>query len=215
VADLIDEFVHIFEKPNGLPPFHRTNHKFLILQGSNLVNVRSYKYPHFQKQEIERLIREMMETRLIQKKLQLVLFPSLLVRKKDGSWQFCIDYRALKAITNKNRFPIPSIDELLDEIHGTHLFSKLDFCSGYHRMRMHEANIHKTTFQTHEGHYEFLVMSFGLCNVPATFQATMNEIFQPYLWQFVIVFFDNILIYSKTLDEHLLHLRIIFLLFIN
>lgn len=118
-----------------------------------------------------------------------------------------LDYRAPNAITVKDHFPIPMIDELLDKLGSASWFSKLDLLHGYHQIRMHEPGVAKTAFQTHHGHYEFKVMSFGLCNTPSSFQATMNEIFRPYLSRFIIVFFDDILIYSHTLADHLIHLE--------
>ncbi|KAL4023163.1 hypothetical protein IC575_016913 [Cucumis melo] len=135
--------------------------------------------------------------------------PVLFVKKKDGSMRLCIDYRELNKVTVKNRYPLPRIDDLFDQLQGATVFSKIDLRSGYHQLRIKDGDVPKTAFRSRYGHYEFIVMSFGLTNALAVFMDLMNRVFREFLDTFVIVFIDDILIYSKTEAEHEEHLRIV------
>jgi hypothetical protein len=171
------------------------------------ITVQQYRYTHAQKTEQEHQCIEKLEHSIIHPSCSTFSVPVVLVKKSDSSWHFCVDYRTLNGRTVKDKFPIPMVEELLDELQGAALFTKLHLRSGYHQELMHPDNINKMTFHTHQGLFEFLMMPSGLMNMSATFQALMNKVPHPFMHCFVLVLFDDILIYNTSWAEHLHHVR--------
>jgi hypothetical protein len=212
IQQLLSNYGSIFASKVTYPPVRSCSHSIPLVPGAKPFYIRPYRYPPLLKDEIERQVNEMLDADLIQHSNNPFSSPVLLVKKKDNSFRFCIDYRHLNAITLKGQFHIPIIDEFMDELQNAMWFSTLDLCAGFHQIQMNPACYFKTAFQTHVDHYEFRVMSFGLTGAPHSFQKAMNSTLSPFLSKFMLVFFDDILIYSKSYEEHLVHLEQVFML---
>ena len=159
--------------------------------------------------ELKLQLQEPLEKRFIRPSVSPWGAPVLFVKKKDGTLRLCIDYRQLNKLTIKNKYLLPRIDDLFDQLKGASIFSKIDLRSGYHQLRIKDVDVHKTAFRTRNGHYEFLIMPFSLTNAPTAFTDLMNRVFRPYVDQFVVVFIDEILVYSKDRENHDTHLRVV------
>ncbi|GJX11418.1 putative reverse transcriptase domain-containing protein [Tanacetum coccineum] len=204
------EFLEVFpEDLPGLPPVRQVEFQIDLIPGAAPVARAPYRLAPSEMQELSDQLQELADRGFIRPSTSPWGAPVLFVKKKDGSFRMCIDYRELNKLTVKNRYPLPRIDDLFDQLQGSSVYSKIDLRSGYHQLRVRDEDIPKTAFRTRYRHYEFQVMPFGLTNAPAVFMDLMNRVCKPYLDKFVIVFIDDILIYSHNKEEHANHLRII------
>ena len=195
------------ELPPGLPPSREVDHRIELVPGAVPPSRPTFRLSATELVELKKQLEELTKSGFIQPSKSPFGAPILFVKKKDGTMRMCVDYRALNNITIKNSYPLPRVDELFDRLQGARYFSKIDLRSGYHQIRIADEDVPKTAFRTRYGHFEFLVLPFGLTNAPGTFMHLMHEAFRPFLDDFVLVFLDDILIFSKTLEEHEAHVR--------
>ena len=204
---LVREFGDVFKSLQGVPPGRADPFKIELEPGTAPLSKSPYRMAPAEMAELKKQLEELLDKGFIRPSVSPWGAPVLFVKKKDGSFRLCIDYRGLNRVTVKNKYPLPRIDELLDQLRGAKWFSKVDLASGYHQIPIEPTDIQKTAFRTRYGHFEFVVMPFGLTNAPAAFMNMMNGVFREYLDEFVIIFIDDILVYSKTKEDHEKHLR--------
>ena len=213
---MVDEIPVVREFPDvftddivGLPPEKEVDFTIDLILGTEPISIPPYRIAPAELRELKAQLEELLSKGFIRQSISPWGAPVLFVKKKDGSLWLCIDYKQLNRVTIHNQYPLPRIDELFDQLQGSQVYSKIDLRSGYHQLRVQESDIPNTAFRTRYGHYEFLVMPFGLTNALAASIDLMNRVFQPYLDRFVIVFIDDILVYSGSSEEHSEHLRIV------
>ena len=193
----------------GLPPHKDVDFVMELHPGTSPISMTPHRMAPVELQELKVQIQDLLDRGFIRPSTSPWGTPVLFAKKKDKTLHLCIDYRKLNRVTIKNRYPLPRIDDLFDQLRGAQVYSKIDLRTGYHQLKVKEADIPKTAFRTWYGHFEFTIMHFSLTNVPVAFMDLMHRVFQPYLNQFVVVFVDNILIYFQSEEEHKDHLRIV------
>jgi hypothetical protein len=207
---VVGEYSDVFlEELPGMPPDRDIEFVIDLIPRTPPIAKRPYRMAASELAELKKQLGELQQSGFIRPSSSPWGAPVLFVKKKDGSMRVCVDYRALNEVTIKNKYPLPRIDDLFDQLKGAKYFSKIDPRSGYHQLKIRESDIPKTTFVTRYGQFEFTVMFFGLTNAPAYFMNLMNKVFMDELDKFIIVFIDDILIYSKSAQEHEQHLRVV------
>ena len=207
---MVCEYENVFlDELSGLPPPRDVDFHIKLHPGTSPISKTPHRMAPVELQELKVQIQELLGKDFIRTSTSPWGAPVLFAKKKDKTLRLCINYRQLNRVTIKNRYPLPRIDDLFDQLRGVQVYSKINLHTGYHQLRVREANIPKTTFRMQYGRFEFTVMPFGLTNAPAAFMDLMNRVFQPYLDQFVVVFVDDILIYSQSEVEYENYLRII------
>jgi hypothetical protein len=201
IGDLavVCDFPDVFpEEVDELPPEREVEFSIDLVPGTRPISMAPYRMSAVELTELKSQLEDLLDKKFIRPSVSPWGAPVLLVKKKEGTMRLCVDYRQLNKVTIKNRYPLPRIDDLMDQLVGASVFSKIDLRSGYHQIRVKTEDIQKTAFRTRYGHYEYSVMPFGVTNAPGVFMEYMNRIFHPYLDQFVVVFIDDILVYSKS-----------------
>jgi hypothetical protein len=207
VDGIVEEYKDIFSSPTRVPMHCQVKHPIDLTPSAPLPNGLVYHHSLMENDEIKCQIQELLQKGHIRPNSSPCGSSIVLVQKKDETWRLCIDYKALNKITVRNRYPIPRIDELLDQLKGEKFFNKIDLKSGYHQVPIKPTNVWKTNFKSKEGLFEWLVMPFGLTNAPTTFMRLMDDVLRPFTNSFVVVYLDDILIFNRTWEEHMRHIQ--------